>query len=139
MYQTFKNNTVQYILDYEPTEEQLQELNCDSYEEYIEPEESYDAKKIRVMASLIAQSDISLVDLEGVTFTNEEVGDIILKRVFGGNPHAQIALQSKYLGVLTKLIKKESLTSEDNDILSEAEDKRNKVNEGRAKFSLSDI
>lgn len=64
MYNAIKNNTVQYILDYEPTQEQLQELNCDSYEEYVEPMETYDAKKIRVIASLISTPDISTVDFE---------------------------------------------------------------------------
>lgn len=39
-YKLLKNKTVQYILDYEPTQEQLAELGCDSYEEYREPEET---------------------------------------------------------------------------------------------------
>lgn len=95
--------------------------------------------KSNITTSLITSSDISLVDLEWVTFTNEEIGDIILKRVFNGNPHAQIALQSKYLWVLTKLIKKESLTSEDSAILQEAELKRDEVNKVREKFLLSSI
>lgn len=82
MYQTFKNNTVQYILDYEPTEEQLQELNCDSYEEYIEPEETSDAKKMRIFASLVASSNLEDVDLEGIEFSSTEIGDIIQARVF---------------------------------------------------------
>lgn len=64
MYNAIKNNTVQYILDYKPTQEQLSELNCDSYEEYIEPEETSDAKKIRIFASLISTPDLSSVDLE---------------------------------------------------------------------------
>lgn len=52
------------IVDTIPTQEQLQELNCDSYEEYIEPEETIDAKKIRVFAMLVASPDLSTVDLE---------------------------------------------------------------------------
>lgn len=63
-YKISKNNTVQYILDYEPTQEQLEEMNCDSYEEYIEPEETSDAKKIRVFATLVASPQIDDVDLE---------------------------------------------------------------------------
>lgn len=64
MYQLLKNNIVQYILDYEPTQEQLSDLNCDSYEEYVEPAETSDAKKIRIFSSLVASSDIESVDLE---------------------------------------------------------------------------
>ena len=52
------------LVDTRPTDEQLKELGCDSYDEYIEPVETYDAKKIRVMASLISSSDISSVDIE---------------------------------------------------------------------------
>ena len=52
------------LVDTKPTQEQLAELNCDSYEEYIEPEETSDAKKIRIFSSLVASSDIESVDLE---------------------------------------------------------------------------
>ena len=138
-----------YLQAYKPFVEWYEMITDDNFEEisnnHIQTiernilEQEKFILKWNVTESLITSSDISLVDLEWVEFTNEEVGDIILKRVFGGNPHAQIALQSKYLGVLTKLIKKEPLTAEDNDILSEAEDKRNKVNEVREKFLLSDI
>lgn len=83
------------LIDTEPTQEQLDSLNCDSYEEYVEPMETYDAKKIRVIASLVSSSDLSIVDLEGISFSDKEIGDIILERVFNGNPHAQAALQAK--------------------------------------------
>lgn len=52
------------LVDTEPTQEQLDSLNCDSYEEYVEPEESSDAKKIRILASLISSPDIQSVDME---------------------------------------------------------------------------
>lgn len=64
MYNAIKNNTVQYILDYKPTQEQLAELNCDSYEEYVEPEETIEAKKARIFSSLVASSNIESIDLE---------------------------------------------------------------------------
>lgn len=97
MYSAIKNNTVQYILDYEPTSEQLKELGCDSYESYVAPEEidTEERKKTRVYKSLIFSSDLSIVDIEGISFSDKEIGDIILDRVFNGNPHAQAALQAK--------------------------------------------
>lgn len=64
MYQLLKNNIVQYILDYEPTQEQLSDLNCDSYEEYVEPAETQEKKKSRIQQSLITSSNIEDVDLE---------------------------------------------------------------------------
>jgi len=82
MYQLLKNNIVQYILDYEPTQEQLSDLNCDSYEEYVEPAETSDAKKIRVFAALVTSSSLEDVDLEGIEFSSTEIGDIIQARVF---------------------------------------------------------
>ena len=66
MYQVLKNNTVQYILDYEPTEEQLAELGCDSYEIYEEPvkTETEQERKSRIQSALISAPDLSSVDLE---------------------------------------------------------------------------
>ena len=135
MYSAIKNWIVQYILDYIPTQEQLAELNCDSYEEYIEPEETSDAKKIRIFSSLVASSDIESVDLEWVQFTNQEIGDIILERVFGGNPHAESALQAKISSYIISVI-----SGEPNiELLNEIEDKQKGVNEVRNKFWLSSL
>lgn len=52
------------LVDTIPTQDELEKLNCDSYDEYVEPEESSDAKKIRILASLISSPDIQDVDLE---------------------------------------------------------------------------
>ena len=52
------------LVDTIPTQSELEQLNGDSYDEYVEPEESYDSKKIRVFAMLIASPDIQSVDLE---------------------------------------------------------------------------
>ena len=132
MYSAIKNNTVQYILDYEPTPEQLAELNCDSYEEYVEPEETIEAKKIRVFAALVSSPDLSSLDLEWITFTNQEIGDIILERVFGGNPHAESALQAKISSYIISVISGEPNT----ELLAEIEAKQIMVNEVRNKFWL---
>lgn len=64
MYKIFRDGIIMGMLDDIPNQEQLEELNCDSYEEYTEPEESDDAKKIRVFSMLVASPDISTVDFE---------------------------------------------------------------------------
>lgn len=66
MYQALKNNTVQYLLDYEPTREQLAELGCDSYEEYHEPikVETEQEKKSRIRELLVSQTLLSEISLE---------------------------------------------------------------------------
>lgn len=65
-YEISKNDIVQYILDYEPTQEQLTGLNCDSYEIYVAPEsiETEEKKKSRIYQSLIISPDIQSVDME---------------------------------------------------------------------------
>ena len=135
MYSAIKNWIVQYILDYIPTQEQLAELNCDSYEEYVEPEETIEAKKVRIFSSLVASPNIESIDLEWVQFTNQEIGDIILERVFGGNPHAESALQAKISSYIISVI-----SGEPNiELLNEIEDKQKGVNEVRNKFWLSSL
>lgn len=135
MYSAIKNNTVQYILDYEPTPEQLAELNCDSYEEYVEPEETIEAKKIRIFSSLVASSDIESIDLEWITFTNQEIGEIIQARVFGGNPHSESAFQAKVSAYIFSV-----MSGEPNDgLLISIKDKQERINDIRLKFGLTII
>lgn len=123
------------LVDTKPTQEQLSELNCDSYEEYVEPEETIEAKKVRIFSSLVASPDIESIDLEWVQFTNQEIGDIIQARVFGGNPHAESALQAKVSAYIFSV-----MNGEPNETLrSEIEEKQNKVNEVRIKLWLSSI
>ena len=123
------------LVSTKPTQEELEQLNCDSYEEYVEPEESSDAKRVRIFASLIASPDIQSVDLEGITFSNKEIGDIIQERVFGGNPHAESALQAKISSYIISVISGEPNT----EILTEIEEKKSKINQVREKFKLTNI
>ena len=135
MYQILKNGLSMWIIDTEPTPEQLDSLNCDSYEEYVEPMETYDAKKIRVIASLISTPDISTVDFEGVTFTDKEIGDIILERVFDGNPHGQSAMLAKTNAYLLSVISWEP----NEELIDSIIEKQSRINEVREKFNLSTI
>lgn len=123
------------LVDTKPTQEQLAELNCDSYEEYIEPEETSDAKKIRIFSSLVASSDIESVDLEWVTFSNIEIGEIIQARVFGGNPHSESAFQAKVSAYIFSV-----MSGEPNDgLLISIKDKQKGINDIRLKFGLTII
>jgi len=132
MYNIYRDWVIMGLVDTEPTQEQLDSLNCDSYEEYVEPEESSDAKKIRILATLIASPDIQSVDLEWIVFTNKEIGDIILDRVFDGNPHAESALQAKISSYIISVITGQPNT----ELLAEIEEKQAMVNEVRNKFWL---
>lgn len=139
MYSAIKNWNIQYILDYEPTQDMLEELGCDSYEEYQEPQESEEAKKIRIRKSLVSYENIESFDPEWVQFSDIEIGDIIVERVFGGNPHAQTALQAKYLASLTNKVFWVELTEEDEAIFARADEVRIQINAIRNKLSLDSI
>ena len=123
------------LVETEPTQEQLAELNCDSYEAYVEPEETIEAKKIRIFASLISTPDLSSVDLEWITFTNQEIGEIIQARVFGGNPHSESAFQAKVSAYIFSV-----MSGEPNDgLLISIKDKQERINDIRLKFGLTII
>lgn len=135
MYQLLKNNIVQYILDYKPTSDVLEELGCDSYWDYKDVIETQEKKKSRIQQSIITSSNLEDVDIEGIEFSSTEIGDIIQARVFWGNPHAESALQAKTSAYLLSVI-----SGEPNDsLLTEIQDKQMQVNEVRVKFGLSSI
>lgn len=92
-------------------------------------------RKNNIIASLISTPDLSSVDLEWVTFTNKEIGDIILERVFGGNPHAESALLAKTNTYILSLLSWEP----DEELLDSIIEKQNKINEVRQKFNLKVI
>ena len=135
MYNIYRDWIIMGLVDTIPTQDELEKLNCDSYDEYVEPEESSDAKKIRILASLISSPDIQSVDLEWIIFNDKEIGDIILDRVFGWNPHAESALQAKTSAYLLS-----ALAGNPNDeLLASIQDKQEKINEIRLKFGLTII
>jgi len=88
--------------------------------------------KEEIQSFLISSNDLSTVDLEGVTFTDKEIGDIILERVFDGNPHAESALQAKISSYIISVISGQPNT----ELLTEIEEKQVRVNEVRNKFWL---
>lgn len=100
--------------------------------EYVDEES---VKKYRIFSSLISTQDISSLDLEWVTFSDIEIGEIIRSRVFEGNPYAESALQAKTSAYLLS-----ALTGSPNDeLLASIQDKQEKINEIRLKFGLTII
>lgn len=100
--------------------------------EYVDEES---VKKYRIFSSLISTPDLSSVDLEWVTFSDIEIGEIIRSRVFAGNPYAEAALQAKTSAYLLS-----ALAGNPNDeLLASIQDKQEKINEIRLKFGLTII
>lgn len=100
--------------------------------EYIDEEVE---RKARVKLALISTSDLSSVDLEWVIFSDIEIGDIIQERVFGGNPHAESALQAKTSAYLLSVVSGEP----NAQLLDEITAKRSQINAIRNKLSLDSI
>lgn len=137
MYEIYKNGFSMGLIEDEPTQEQLDELWWDSYSEY-EKQETEDEKKSRIRELVVCQP-LSEVSLEWVQFSDMEIWDIIVDRVFGWNPHAQTALQAKYLASLTNKVFWAELTEEDDAIFARAEEVRLQINAIRNKLSLDSI
>jgi len=100
--------------------------------EYVDEES---VKKYRIFSSIISTQDISSLDLEWVTFSDIEIGEIIRSRVFAGNPYAESALQAKISAYIISV-----MSGKPNDeLLASIQDKQEKINEIRLKFGLTII
>ena len=122
-------------MDYEPTPEQLAELGCDSYSQYETPEPTPEELKAQLIQSLISTPDLSQVDINPEDFNDKEIGDIIVARCFGGNPHGQTALLAKTSAYMLSVVS----GTPNTELLAEIQAKQAQVNEVRAKFNLSII
>ena len=92
-------------------------------------------RKARIKQSLISTPNLSSVDLDGIVFSNIEIGEIIQARVFGGNPHAESALQAKTSAYLLSALSGEPNTQ----LLADITAKREQINEIRNKFNLNQL
>lgn len=100
--------------------------------EYVDEE---NVKKYRIFSSLISANDLALVDLEWLTFTDIEIGEIIRSRVFAGNPYAEAALQAKTSAYLLSVIQ----GNPNEELLASIQEKQRAINEVRAKLNLTII
>lgn len=100
--------------------------------EYVDEE---NVKKYRIFSSLISATDLALVDLEWLAFTDIEIGEIIRSRVFAGNPYAEAALQAKTSAYLLSVIQ----GNPNEELLASIQEKQRAINEVRAKLNLTII
>lgn len=122
-------------MDDEPTPEQLTSLCCDSYEPYEAPEPTAEQIKAQLVQALISTPDLGEVEINPEDFSDKEIGDIIVARCFGGNPHGQTALLAKTSAYLLSVASGEP----NEELLAEIQAKQSQINEVRAKFNLSII
>lgn len=125
-----------WFIDHIPTDSELSELNADAYIEYIE---DILITKERIRAQLISLSDIESIDLQWVSFSDKEIWDIIIDRVFWGNPHAQTALIAKVINIITKQIQSKPLSYEDALLLEKSSSILWDINSVREKLSIKKI
>ena len=73
--------------------------------------------------------------LEGIEFTDKQIGDLIQARVFEGNPHAESAMQAKFSAWIASVV----LGKPNNELKAEIDAKQIKINEVREFFGLTPL
>lgn len=103
------------------------------FEKLPPPPETEEEKFARIFTYLAnPENHLDKEKLEGINFNDEQIGDLILHRVFGGNPHAQTALQTKIIGMLIS-------GKQNTELIKEITEKQVKLNEVRVFFNLEPI
>ena len=92
-------------------------------------------ERSQILSLIISTPDLSQVEINPEDFTDQEIGDIIVARCFGGNPHGQTALLAKTSAYLLSV----ASGKPNEELLAEIEAKQSKINEVRKKFGLSEI
>lgn len=92
-------------------------------------------KKIRVIQAIVSAESLEWVDTEWALFSDQDIGEIILQRVFNGNKFWESALQGKISAYILSLLQNEPNTA----LFSEIADKQAQVNEVRVFFWLTPI
>jgi hypothetical protein len=91
--------------------------------------------KQATIQALISTPDLGEIEINPEDFTDQEIGDIIVARCFGGNPHGQTALLAKTSAYLLSI----ASGKPNEELLAEIQAKQSKINEVRKKFGLSEI
>lgn len=147
MFAYIQNNQISFISESILSEKNLQ--NLENYKDFIVQEFSKEiknpilengkiiekpiketpAEKFARIFSYLANPENPLrkEKLEGIEFNDEQIGNLILARVFDNNPHGQTALQTKVIAML--MAKKEN-----PELLAEILQKMEKINEIRLFF-----
>lgn len=107
-----------------------------AYTEPAQLPETAEQKHARIRTLIISSTDLDTIDLEGETFSDLEIGDIITERCFGGNPHAEKALTNKVLGVTVALLQGEPMDQAMGEKIASAMAKKAEVDAVRNLFDL---
>lgn len=118
-------------VDFDP---ETQELSLEDGEvkiyAKIPPPENPDDRKRRILGELTLEN----IDDEDIDFnlTDIEIGDLIVKLVFNGNPHAQNALQARVLGMILS-------GDQYLELIDRVKETQEKINKIRNKFHLVNL
>lgn len=83
------------------------------------PEDPH-VKHQRILLEVVWTPDLKSLDIEWESFTDMEIGEIICKRCFKGNPHAQMSLLRKIAKIQDIKISGEEITPEMQELLDYA-------------------
>ena len=81
------------------------------------------------------ENPLEVEKLEGIEFTDKQIGDLIQTRVFEGNPHAESAMQAKFSAWITSVV----LGKPNKELKAEIDAKQAKINEVREFFGLTPL
>lgn len=96
----------------------------------IPPPEHPDERKTRILSEITLENiDETDVDFQ---LSDIEIGDMIVKLVFNGNPHAQNALQARVLAMILS-------GDQYLDLIDTVKETQEKINKVRSKFKLSPL
>lgn len=132
---TWNPNCVKVIdIDFDPKKQNISVISGDIYvTEKIEPVETIDERSARIIWSATFE-DIQNMRDEEIDFvvSDKELGDMIVRMVFGWNPHAQIVSQEEIISMLLS-------GKEDKALLKKRVDTQKKINIIKKKFKISPL
>lgn len=96
----------------------------------VPPPEHPDERKARILSEITLEN-INKIDVD-FQLSDIEIGDMIVKLVFNGNPHAQNALQARVLAMI--------LSGEQYlELIDTIKETQAKINKVRSKFKISPL
>jgi len=115
--------------DTETQELSLEDGNVKVYAKIPLPEYP-DERKARILAEITLEN-IDDIDVD-FQISDIEIGDLIVKLIFNGNPHAQNALQARVLGMILS-------GNQSQGFIETVQETQAKINKIRSKFKLSPL
>ena len=103
------------------------------------PPETAEAKHNRIYNNVVTSTNLDTIDLEWEVFTDFEVGELITKRCFNSNPHAEKAITNKILAITLALLQWVEMTEGMASKIAEATAKKEEVDAVRNLFNLGNL